>query len=145
MKTVNWLVAIFVFFISNAAIARSPVPVENFLNQPAVTASGNVLSVEQIDAAIRAAAGQKNWTIVKTTSGAMIASYAWKANKHMISVEISVTPGQYTLEYNNSINMNYSISNGRYGIPEGQPIIHPYYNRFVNELRDSIRVELRKY
>jgi hypothetical protein len=52
-------------------------------------------------------------------------------------VNIEPTTTEYSVRYANSINMKYEAING-------QPVIHPHYNKFVNELIQSIRIELLK-
>lgn len=131
--------------VSGVALARTPVPVVNYLDQPVVTASGKTLTVEQLQDVIRKIASEKKWVVMSNPNGVMVASLTWNANKHTIMVEIVVAPDRYSLKYNNSINMKYAISKGEYGIADGLPIIHPYYNRFVNDLHEGIRLELMKY
>ena len=145
MKSIKWLIFALGVAISGAALARLPVAIIDFPDQPVVTASGNGLTVEQVQEAIRKAASEKKWVVGSNPNGTMLASLSWNNNKHTIMVEITASPDRYSLKYNNSINMNYGRSRGDYDIPYGQPIIHPYYNRFVGELRDGIRLELMKH
>lgn len=145
MKTIKWLLFTITLVISGAVFARTSVPVVDFLDQPVATSSGKALTLGQVQDIIRKVAGEKKWVVTSNPNGVMLASLAWKANKHTIMVQITVTPDHYSIKYNNSINMKYEISSGENGIPSGQQIIHPYYNRFVNELREGIRVELTKY
>jgi hypothetical protein len=57
---------------------------------------------------------------------------------HTVIVDIVPGPDSYSVRYADSINMKYGVENG-------SPVIHPFYNKWVDELIDSIRVELKKF
>jgi hypothetical protein len=150
MKRMNWVLVALALLASNAALARTPEPVRNFVDQPVATASGKAMSLEQVQAAIRTVAVQQQWIVGSNPNGSMVATKSWKA--HTIVVEIAANPDRYSLKYANSINMKYSLSMCMQaascetrGIPDGTPIIHPYYNRYVTALNNGIRVELMRY
>ena len=124
--------------VSGSVLARSPVPITEVMDQPIATASGKTLTAEEALAAIRSAAEGRKWVVTPQDDGKLVASLSWNSNKHTIVVTITSSADRYSIAYKDSVNM-------RYGTQDGKPVIHPYYNRFVGELRDAIRVELMKY
>jgi hypothetical protein len=126
------------FVIPSAVQARSTVPIVERENLPIVTGSGKPAGLESIKKAIRAGGLTRNWEIVPAANGKILqGTYTWNNNKHTIMVNIEPTTTEYSVRYANSINMKYEAING-------QPVIHPHYNKFVNELIQSIRIELLK-
>jgi hypothetical protein len=113
------------------AHARSSVPLAEFENMPAVAASGQPASSAQIKAAIEAAAQQHDWTVVTPAPGRMVATLQVR-NKHTVVTEILYKPGQYSVQYKDSVNMNFDPSTR---------VIHPFYNKWVQGLVDDIRKE----
>ena len=138
MKALRFIAFALAVLASGAVLARASVPVVNLLDQPVTTASGKALTVEEVQKAIRSAAEARKWVVVTQPDGRLAASYSWNGNKHTIVINIACQPDRYSLTYKNSVNMNYATD------LEGKPMIHPYYNRFVGELRDAIRVEFMK-
>ena len=57
--------------------------------------------------------------------------------KTWVGVLIACTADRYSIAYKDSDNMKYSPG-------DGQPLIYPYYNRFVGELNNAIRAELAR-
>jgi hypothetical protein len=125
----------FVFAVSGAVLARTPEAIVNVVDEPAVAASGKTLTAEEVKDAITKAAQTKNWVVTPTVDGKLVASLSWRNNKHTIMVEITCAPNRYSILYKDSINMDYGTWND-------EPSIHPYYNRYVKELRDAIRVQM---
>ena len=133
---------------------RAPEPIVDYRDQPAATTSGKPLQPDQVKQAIvEAAAKARLWTIAYEPNGTMLASRAW--NDHVIVVAISWSADKYSLVYRDSTNMKYAMHKG---VPSNsintsfrntppQPagaVIHPFYNRYVKELKDGIGAELRK-
>lgn len=118
------------------AIAREPVAIINHENLSVMTGSGQALSKDQVRQAIMAAAGNKQWSVSGQADGKMNVTLNVRG-KHTVVVEISYTPTAYSLIYRDSSNMKYTVQ-------EGVPMIHPFYNRWVNDLREAIRLELNK-
>jgi hypothetical protein len=124
--------------IASAAQARSAVPVVERANQPVVTGSGKPTDAESVKKAIVTAGTLRNWQIAPAGDGKTLqGSYSWNKNKHTIMVKIEPGASQYSVRYADSVNMKYEVLNGI-------PSIHPHYNKFVDELIQSIRVELLK-
>ena len=122
--------------LSLNAYAREPVPIINYDNIPVATASGKPLAVEQVKQAILVAAATKNWSVEPQADDHLLAMFS-KQGKHTISVAISYTTDKYSLNYSDSTNM-------KFGEREGQLVIHPFYNKWVQNLKEAIRIELLK-
>lgn len=138
MKAFKFIVFALTILASGAVLARASVPVVDLVDQPVTTASGKALTVDEVQKAIRSAAEARKWVVVTQPDGRLAASLSWSGNKHTIVINIACQPDRYALTYKDSINMNYTTN------LDGKPVIHPYYNRFVGELRDAIRVEFMK-
>jgi hypothetical protein len=126
------------FAVSGAAFARLPEPVVNLVDQEVVAGSGKALGVKEVERIISKAAQEKKWVVAPPQNDKIRASLSWRNNKHTIMVEIACAAGRYSINYQDSVNMNYAVR-------DDQPMIHPYYNRYVGELRDAIRVEALKF
>jgi hypothetical protein len=123
-------------FVSLPALARWNVPVESVEHAPIVTASGKPIPPGVVRDAFIFAGKRYNWEF----SGGpdqLIATTSWN-NKHSISVDILYTADHYSIRYRDSKNMNYDPHNG-------EPVIHPEYNRRVKQLIDEFSNELRRY
>jgi hypothetical protein len=121
---------------TSPAIAREPVPIINHDNISVATNSGKTLQLEQVKQAIQAAAGAKAWTIAFQADGKLLATLHVRG-KHTIVVEIAYAADKYSLQYRDSTNMKFGELNG-------SKVIHPFYNKWVLELKDAIRIELLK-
>lgn len=122
--------------VSSPVWARASVPIENLPNNPAVAASGKVLTLDEVKRTIQMAAMLKNWSLEDKGPGAMVATLNVRG-KHTIMVNITYTANSYSLAYHNSINMNYANDGGL-------ELIHPNYNKWVQDLRKAIQIELLK-
>lgn len=123
--------------VATAAHAqRAPVPIIDRPNVPVVTGSGKAASQEALKRAIidGGAAGARKWVIVPSGSGLR---GTYKVRSHTVVVDIVPGASSFSLKYADSINM-------KYGVEDGTPVIHPFYNRWVDELLESIRVEITK-
>jgi len=130
---------------------RTPEPVVDYRDQMVATGSGQAVQAEQFkQAVVNAATRLRLWTLAYEPGGAIIASRAW--NDHVIAVSITFTGSAYSIVYSSSTNMKYSASESAASAypqrnanprPKG-PVIHPFYNRYVGELKDAIGAELRK-
>lgn len=132
MKAVNLIFALFVSVFSCSANARAPEPVLNYQAIPVATSSGTVLAANQVCQIVREVAEQKKWLVGVQPDGKLLASLSWKENKHTIVAEIACSGASYSVIYKDSVNMNYRIR-------DDQPLIHPYYNKFVKEVIDTVR------
>jgi hypothetical protein len=146
-KTLFICTAIFAF----SANARTPVPVINYENVTIATASGKSLQIEQVKQAISSAAASKGWTVAYSTDGSLLATLVVR-NKHTVVVKIDYDVSKYSINYNDSNNMKYGIINVQPTIASsnqdqshnGQAEIHPFYNKWVQDLKGAIGSELLK-
>lgn len=123
-------------FAAGPASARWPLPIVNHPDVPVVTTSGTAPSAARVKEAILAGAAAKNWTVAQQADGNLQATLKVRG-KHTVIVQITYTPVKYSLMYQDSIDMNYGQRNG-------EPVIHPFYNTWVGELKESIRSEMLK-
>jgi hypothetical protein len=138
MKLLKMTLFLLAFAASGAAFARLPVPLVDLVDEEVVAGSGKALGVEEVERIVSKAAQEKKWVVAPPQNDKIRASLSWRNNKHTIMIEIACAAGRYSISYRDSINMNYTVRDGR-------PMIHPYYNRYVGELRAAIRVEALKF
>lgn len=134
MKTIQLFLAAVLALAALQAQARAPVPIVNHENVQVVRASGKT-SAADVEKAIRAAAvatGRK-WAVTQPRPGMLVATYSVRT--HTVVTEIQYSASTYSVRYKDSINMKY--------VPgEGAGSIHPFYNQWVDEFMQAIRVEL---
>ncbi len=111
------------------AQARTPVPVVDFENVSVNGASGQPASAAQIKSAIEAAAQQRGWQLASVAPDRVMATLHVRG-KHTVVSEISYRPGLYSVLYKDSVNMNFDASARK---------IHPFYNKWAQDLVDGIR------
>lgn len=132
------LIAGVVLFAANANAQRQPVPIIDHENIQFTTGKGVPLSIDEVKNAITvgAGAGKRVWTVSNLDGNRLLATY--NVRTHSISVNISYTEKSYSIKYANSVNM-------KYGTVDGARVIHPFYNRWVDELMASIAAEFAKH
>lgn len=135
MKTISLIFAFLVFALSSPAYARAPEQLINYPAIPVAASSGKALNADQVCQIVREVAEQKSWRVEVQPEGKLVATLSWKSDKHAIVIEVSCAAASYSVAYKDSINMNFATR-------DGQMVIHPYYNRFVKEVNDSVRVRL---
>ncbi|MCM8614087.1 hypothetical protein [Accumulibacter sp.] len=121
------------------AQARQSVPIVDYPDNAVLTSSGKALTVEQVRQAITAAAQSHSWQVSGAPNGGGLQAVLNVRGKHTVVVAITYSPQTYSIVYHDSTNMNYSHDPNTH-----VRIIHPYYNRWVAELRDAIRMELNR-
>jgi hypothetical protein len=87
-------------------------------------------TLEAVEEAILRGAADKGWAITKRSPGEMEATLHVRG-KHTVVVAIPYTTESFSINYVRSVGMNYK---------DGK--IHPNYHRWVENLRQSINVEL---
>lgn len=122
--------------VATPAVARDSVPIVNYDNVAVATSSGKAASAEQVRQAITAAAAGKGWTVAEQGDGKLQATIVVRG-KHTVVVDIAYAADKYALTYKDSINMNLIER-------DGQKLIHPFYNKWVQTLKEAIRLELLK-
>lgn len=130
------LAALAVAFAALTAHARNSVPIVNHEAVPAVRASGQPASADQIRAAMQAAGTARGWQITPAGAGKAVAVLNVRG-KHMVSADVSYSSGRYSIKYRDSSNMNYEPG-------EGAGRIHPKYNMWVQTLIDDTRIQLSR-
>ncbi|MFJ5444705.1 hypothetical protein ACIKP9_00535 [Methylobacillus methanolivorans] len=133
-STLSLLLLLASIIMSTPALARSTVPAINLDNIAITSASGASLKDSDVEQAIITAAGINQWSITKKEPGEIIAKLVVR-NKHMIEVKILYSATQYSLLYSGSDNMKYELK-------DSTTYIHPFYNKWVAALRESIDREL---
>jgi hypothetical protein len=122
---------------AGAQAQRQPVPIVNHESLLVAISSATPPTAELVSKAIINGAQARKWTITRVPESSKIHAKLFVRNKHTVVVEIENTATTYSVRYVSSIDMKYRIE-------EGVPVIHPFYNRWVNELIESIRTELVK-
>jgi len=116
---------------------RQPVPIINHDNVVVTTSSAKTPTIEAVTKAIIEGAHARKWTVSHVAGTPKLQAKLFVRNKHTVVVEIENTATAYSVRYVSSIDMKYGVENG-------VPVIHPFYNRWVSELMDGIRTELQK-
>jgi hypothetical protein len=120
----------------NVYAARSAVPLVNYDNIAIVTGSNKAPQLDQVKQAVRVGAAVKGWTIEEAADGSLIASIVVR-DKHKVSVKIDYDASKYAIHYKDSAVMKYEVNNG-------QAVVHPFYNVWVENLKNDINIELLK-
>jgi hypothetical protein len=136
MKFLKLVVFTFFIIFSIHAHARSAVPLINHDSISIIASEGKTLEASQVKQAIEIAARSRDWTTSNLDNGKLAAKIVVR-NKHTVMVEISYDASHYSINYLDSINMKYEVKNG-------QALIHPFYNKWVDYLKDSINSELSR-
>jgi len=117
---------------------RMPVPIIDHDNVPVAVAPGKMASPASVKEAIIAAARNKAWEVTEQSSGKLVATLHVRG-KHTVVTEITYNAENFSLKYRDSTNMKYEAAG-----KDGKPAIHPFYNRWVIELKDAITKELAR-
>jgi hypothetical protein len=135
MKHIVFLLA--ATLVAFGALARDSAALVNYDNVPVVTGTGKPASAQAVGVAISnaAASGKRVWSVTRTAPDKLRATY--NVRQHMVSVDIGYTEKAYSIRYAASDNM-------RYGDANGKPVIDPFYNTWVDELKRGISAELSK-
>jgi hypothetical protein len=123
---------------SSAHAQRAPVPIVDLPNVPVVTASGKPLSQEALKQAIISggANGPRRWLIVPEGDGKTLKG-TYIVRQHTVVVQIVPGSNSYSVKYADSSNMKYAVEYGK-------PVIHPFYNDWVDQLVRAIDFEVKK-
>ena len=137
MTFVRLLLAATLSLATIHASAREPVPIVNHENVPVAAAGAKQLSAAQVKQAIVRATPPRPWEFTETGPGKLLATLQVRG-KHTVSADIAYSADQYSIVYRDSANMKYGSA------PDGRPVIHPFYNTWIGELREAIRISLSK-
>jgi len=137
---IRTLVAVAALFAAAAVHAQRPlVPIVDRPDVPVVTASGKPLSQEALKQAIISggANGPRRWMIVPEGDGKTLRG-TYIVRQHTVVVQIVPESSSYSVKYADSSNMKYAVEYG------GKPVIHPFYNDWVDQLIRAIDFEVKK-
>lgn len=144
MRAIASLVVLLGLMIATStAFGRGSVPIIEHRDLPVKTSGGAAVSAEQVGAAIAAALdtakAEMNFPWKREPAGpnAVLATLQVRG-KHTIKVEISWSADKYSVLYKDSIDMNFETTKKK------GPVIHPFYNKWVDELLTSINAEFAK-
>lgn len=138
MKTLAIIFLLAISSLFGAAHARTPIPIVNLENQAIAAASGKVLTMDDVARALRQAAPQRGWRIEEIGPGKAVATLEVRG-KHTIKVDIGYTEKAISFNYKDSINMKYGKDDA------GNPVIHPFYMKWVANLLSDVRIELGRF
>ncbi|MDR3419148.1 MAG: hypothetical protein P4L83_23475 [Nevskia sp.] len=88
---------------------------------------------EVVEKAILSSGVRRNWMVVDKKPGLVVLQYA--PREFSVTVNVSYDSQAVKIAYKDSANMEY-------GQEDGHPVIHPNYNRWVNNLAHDIAGEL---
>jgi len=110
----------------------------NLENNPIQTSDGNALSLDSIAQRIRdAGAAQKYPWVASGTEPGKLQLATVVRGKHTVAVDVTFEVKAYSIRYASSINMNYKTQDGR-------ELIHPFYNQWVQQLKQGIDMALKR-
>ena len=138
MKAIKAVLFVLALIVSGSAAARDAEPLVKISEVAVAKATNKTLSIKQVKQAIRTAAEGKKWSLIEQPGAAMLGTLSWRDGFHSISVEITWSAKNYSINYHDSKNMKYVEV-------DGLASIHPYYNRYVIELSDAIKDELARF
>jgi len=95
-------------------------------------ADGPAASATKVRNAIVLAGIARGWTLVEEQPGRLKLTFN-KADKHRATIEVHYDERSYDIRYVDSYNLNYAQRGG-------QAMIHPNYNRWVNNLAQDARM-----
>jgi hypothetical protein len=135
MRTLPLLLAALLSLAAVPASAqRVPVPIVNYDNV-VVTKAATAADVKNAILAAAYATGRK-WVVSEPSPGRLIATY--HVRTHTVTTEIRYSATNFSVVYADSIDMKYAPG------ADGRGVIHPFYNQWVQEFVQAIRLELGK-
>lgn len=114
---------------------RATVPVVNY-NDVSFTTVSKKTTLAQVKKAILTATEAKGWIVTDKGPGKMDATLSVRG-KHTVIVLITYSTSTFSINYVDSADMKYEIKNG-------EPSIHPYYNEWVKNLEEAIKIEVKQ-
>jgi hypothetical protein len=144
--------------LSFGSQARETVPIIEHNDIPVITGSGKPITAEQVRNAITAAAASHKWDVRKSSSPDVLTATLVVRGKHTVVASIPYSTEKFSIRYQSSINMKYeladpaptgSIDLAKLNAPTkdirpGTPMIHPFYNKWVQDLLQAIQVDLKR-
>ena len=112
-----------------AAAVLAACAAEPMVSPPTVAIPANVPASE----VERIIAVQNEWTVTERKPGLIMLRYS--PRDFWVNTAVTYDSQQITITYVDSNNLEYGTENGR-------PVIHPNYNRWVNNLAHDLRAQL---
>ena len=103
----------------------------NVIDNPITTACGKEPSLDQVTKAIIDAGAQKNWAMGVVKPGHIVGTL--NIRTHQAVVDIPYTTKSYSINYKNSLNLNYDAE---------KQTIHNQYAEWIKYLDNAIRARL---
>jgi len=125
-----WMVFVLSIVPFMAAEAREA-PIINFESVSILRADGKPLTAEKVKRAILLAGVRHSWAITPDKNGQMIATINVRG-KHTATVDITYSASSFGIKYRDSVNLSYRKDDN------GVDMIHPNYNRWIDNLRRDI-------
>lgn len=147
MSTIARVLLAFALTLSTLSVAhaRTPVPIVNHENVIWARPDGKALEVNEVKSRIIKAGQEKSWSIVPGSAENSLIGTLVVRGKHTVRVSIVYGASTFSVKYLDSINMNYKAPEA--GSTEAQTaplgVVHPFYNRWAEELVTSIRNQLQ--
>lgn len=137
------------------ALAREPVAIIDHIDIPVVTITGKPVTTDQVKNAITNAAVSLNWQLNKSPNQDLLSATLHVRGKHTVVVSIPYSHEKFSLKYESSVNMKFIPGEAGGALISGNvnrvsqdtatgPRIHPFYNRWVQDLMQAIKLELNK-
>lgn len=139
MRILVVLLSGMLLIIQSGCHGRSSVPIVNIEDQAIVREDGKALTAEQVKhAIITAGSADKKiiWDINEEKEGHFVAKLVVRG-KHTVVVDIFYSATRLSIKYRDSINLNHEKDK------EGPGLIHPNYNRWVDDLLRAIMAEIQ--
>jgi hypothetical protein len=93
-------------------------------------------AMDAITEAILSSGARRGWKMTMLEPG-LIRGKIVVNNKHTVEVDITYNETDFSINYVNSINMNYTVR-------DGVANIHPKYNRWVRILKEDIQDQMQQ-
>ncbi len=127
LKKLFLLIAIVISFDAYARAGSVPLVDPAPVIVPAATTSATV------EKAIIGSGLRRKWTVVERQAGVVTLRYA--ARGFSVTVKVLYSERNVIIKYVDSVELGYEMD-------YGAPVIHPNYNRWVNNLAHDISLEL---
>lgn len=127
LKKLLLLIAIVISFDAYARAGSVPLVDPPTMAVPAATAEAT------IEKAIISSGVRRNWLVTDRQPGVVTLSYAKRG--FSVTVKVMYDNSNITIKYADSVNLEYAMNGNT-------PVIHPNYNRWVNNLAHDIAAEL---
>jgi hypothetical protein len=131
------LLGIGLLIISFNTFARSSIPIVDHTDVQLNSANGKPLTLEQVKKALTLAGAEHAWTFEAGGDKNSLVGTLVVRNKHTAVVDIKIGASTVSVTYKNSANLNFKEENG-------QKLIHPGYNKWIQNFVSNIQKETSK-